>query len=111
MHTFLNEINITWYKKTNIVPIVLLIQLSLINISALKAQDTLHHKLGYNPNTTINGGLIGSVIYPGSTIGLERPYSVKYFEKFKKKIHFSRRNYFHSTTACIISQIIIRTIF
>lgn len=85
MHTFLNKINITWCKETNLVPIVLLIQLSLINISALKAQDTLHHKLGYIPNTAINAGLIGSVIFPGFTIGLERPYKVTYYEKFKKK--------------------------
>jgi len=84
MHTFLNKINITWHKKTNFVPIVVLIQLSLINISALKAQDTLHHKLGYTPNTAMYAGLIGSAIYPGFTFGIERPYKIQEIQKFKK---------------------------
>lgn len=58
-----------------------LICLLLFTVSTLKAES----EFVYQPQTTYKIGLLGTIIYPGITLGIDRPYKYKQIDKIKTK--------------------------
>ncbi len=70
---------------TKLIRILTLTLIALYNLSELSAQEIAPIEKKYTPTTVFNGGLIGSIIYPGFNLGIERPYKYTFIEKIKRK--------------------------
>lgn len=89
------HITCIWFSgKMRRISLAMIFFLYILCPSSTKAQDSLDLRHSYANNTALSAGLIGSAIYPGFTLGIERPYKIQGIQKLKRnrtKIFFKEK--------------------